>query len=335
MTKPLPTGCIEDDSDISWETFHILLENISFEDEIGHMYMVDIKLDVKNVTERQLVYNEIYPPIIEKQKIIDPRERPTIQLLDNFSQGENGASAYRSTAKTHGTMLEKKCIPLYLEDLAFIIKRVGWKVTKIHSHLTFEQKRFKKNFILMNQKSRQESKNNVEKNFFKLLNNSNFGYDRRNNMDNCDFVPIFDNIGEVQKIQKYYNLFDPKVAQFLSGELMKDSIEEQYNNQLHKLNKNNPFYQIKLSSLNHERLAGLEAAKNFDEKKKKQKRKLTLIDYSERISEAHKNTSIKSLIDFGNEYSSSIKAVAIKQSTNVKVTARFISGKMQMFANVC
>ena len=43
-------------------------------------------------------------------------------------------------------------------------------------------------------------------------------------MDNCDFVPIFDNIGEVQKIQKYYNLFDPKVAQFLSGELMEDSI---------------------------------------------------------------------------------------------------------------
>ena len=30
------------------------------------------------------------------------------------------------------------------------------------------------------------------------MNNSNFGYDCRNNMDNCDFVPIFDEIGEVQ-----------------------------------------------------------------------------------------------------------------------------------------
>ena len=37
----------------------------------------------------------------------------------------------------------------------------GWKVTKIHAHLTFEQKRFKKKFILMNQKSRQESENNI------------------------------------------------------------------------------------------------------------------------------------------------------------------------------
>ena len=42
---------------------------------------------------------------------------------------------------------------MYLEDLAFCIKRAGWKVTKIHAHLTFEQSRFKRDFILMNQKS--------------------------------------------------------------------------------------------------------------------------------------------------------------------------------------
>ena len=29
----------------------------------------------------------------------------------------------------------------------------------------------------MNQKSRQESKNNIEKDFYKLMNNPNFGYD--------------------------------------------------------------------------------------------------------------------------------------------------------------
>ena len=54
---------------------------------------------------------------------------------------------------------------MYLEDLVFCIKRAGWKVTKIHSHLTFEQKRFKQIFILMNQKLRQQSKNNAEKDF--------------------------------------------------------------------------------------------------------------------------------------------------------------------------
>ena len=36
MTKPLPTGCIKDDKDISWETFNFLLESVSFEDKVGH-----------------------------------------------------------------------------------------------------------------------------------------------------------------------------------------------------------------------------------------------------------------------------------------------------------
>ena len=69
-------------------------------------------------------------------------------------------------------------------------------------------------------------------------------------------------------------------------------------------------------------------------KKKKQKRKLTLVDYSERTSDVHKNAAVKSLIDFDHEYSSSIKAVAIKQSANAKVTTRFLRGKMLMFAKV-
>ena len=37
---------------------------------------------------------------------------------------------------------------MYLVHLAFVIKRAGWKVTKIHAHLTFEQKRFKEKFVI-------------------------------------------------------------------------------------------------------------------------------------------------------------------------------------------
>ena len=66
MTKPLPTGCIKDIDDISWETFNFLLEKVSFEGTIGHLYTVHIEFDSKNATERELAYNEIYPPIIEK-----------------------------------------------------------------------------------------------------------------------------------------------------------------------------------------------------------------------------------------------------------------------------
>ena len=70
--------------------------------------------------------------------------------------GDSGPKSYRVTAKAHETLFEKKIIPLYLEDLVFLIKRAGWTVTKIHSHLTFEKSRFKRNFMLMHQKSRQK-----------------------------------------------------------------------------------------------------------------------------------------------------------------------------------
>ena len=80
MTKPLPTGCIKDDSDISWATFNFLMETVDFKDTIGHLYIVDIEFDSENATEKMMAYNEIYPPIIEKHKIIDPcknLQRPT------------------------------------------------------------------------------------------------------------------------------------------------------------------------------------------------------------------------------------------------------------------
>ena len=84
MTKPLPTGCIKDNKDISWQTFNFLLETVSFDDTISHLYIVDIEFDTKNATKKEFAYNEIYPPIIEKQKTIDPCERSVFQLLEQF-----------------------------------------------------------------------------------------------------------------------------------------------------------------------------------------------------------------------------------------------------------
>ena len=82
MTKPLLTGCIKDNDDIYWETFNFLLEKVSFDDTIGHLYIVDIEFDLKNATEREFAYKEIYLLIIEKKKIIDPCEKSVFQLLE-------------------------------------------------------------------------------------------------------------------------------------------------------------------------------------------------------------------------------------------------------------
>ena len=87
MTKPLPTGCIKDDKDISWERFNFLLESVSFEDKIGHLYTVDIEFDVKSATKREFAYNEIYPPIIEKQKQLILVKDQFFNCLNNLLTG--------------------------------------------------------------------------------------------------------------------------------------------------------------------------------------------------------------------------------------------------------
>ena len=186
----------------------------------------------------------------------------------------------------------------------------------------------------MNQKSRQLSKNNVEKDFYKLMNNSNFWYDCRNNLDNCKFVPIFDEFREVTFVNWYHNIFYQKVSQFVISDLLKQQIEENCNNKLMKLDKEDRFYEIKLETLKTERLSSIEAAEKVDHNKRKTKRKISLIDYSERKKEALTNQKVKSLIDFDDQYSASIKSIAIQKESKIHLTTRLLNGKMLMFSKV-
>ena len=104
-------------------------------------------------------------------------------------------------------MKKKIFLSLHPEHLHLLIKHVSWIVTKIYAHYTFKRSRFKKDFVIMNQVSRQNAKTKIEKDFYKLMNNSNFGNDCKNNIDNCDFRPIYDKIDEVSYIQKYTSLY--------------------------------------------------------------------------------------------------------------------------------
>ena len=74
MTKPMLTGCIKENNSPSLLEFNLLLEKVSLEDPIGHLFVVDIEFDEKNATKKQYMYYEIFPPIIEKQKILDANE---------------------------------------------------------------------------------------------------------------------------------------------------------------------------------------------------------------------------------------------------------------------
>ena len=136
-------------------------------------------------------------------------------------------------------------------------------------------------------------------------------------------------------LKKFLTLGDTGIffiREFLN--LTKQDIEEKYYDKLIKLDKEDKFYAIKLNTINDQRLSDLEAAQNFEKKNKKNKKKLNLVDYFERKSEALRNRKVKALIDFDEEYSSSIKSLAVKESNKVNLTTRYLNGKMLMFSKV-
>ena len=52
----------------------------------------------------------------------------------------------------------------------------------------------------MNKKVRQTVTSSVEKDFYKLLNNSTFGIDCRNNIDDCYHEPLYNDFSEISYI---------------------------------------------------------------------------------------------------------------------------------------
>ena len=61
---------------------------------------------------------------------------------------------------------------------------------------------------------------------------------------------------------------------------------------------------------------------------------MDLIDYTKRNDEALRDQKLKSLIDFDEEYCSSIRSLAVKKSIKVNLTPRYLNGKMLMFSKI-
>ena len=253
MTKPMPTGCIKEHPSPSWLEFNLLLETVDLDDETGYVFVVNIEFDEKRATERRYMYNEILPPVIEKQNILEANERSFYQLLELMQKTSDGVpKTYHCTKMSHATMFPKKFIPLYLEDLSVLIKRCCWRVTKIYTHYTFEQPRFKRNFVLMNQKSRKNAKYAIEKDFFKLMNNANFRFYCRNNVNNVTFEPIIDEINEISYIKKYYSPFDTKVSGFVNSDLLKQEIEQTFQQRLAEVKYDDPFGNARITAIENQ-----------------------------------------------------------------------------------
>ena len=88
MTKPLPYGCIKKKINLpTLEELAVLLKNVTLQDELGHLFVVDIEF--ANINKKNLFFNEIYPPIFEKHKKIDPYERSCTQIMSRANIKKN------------------------------------------------------------------------------------------------------------------------------------------------------------------------------------------------------------------------------------------------------
>ena len=187
----------------------------------------------------------------------------------------------------------------------------------------------------MNQKARQKVTSPVKRDFYKLLNNSNFGIDCRNNIDNCVLEPLYDEIGEILYIKKFCTIFGNETYRdFFSPIVMREDINQKYNSKIMSLNKNNPTYQTRKECLENKMGVDLDAVNSFEQNLEKGRKKRKFMDIDSKIEEAVDSRKTKMILEFSNQESASIKSFAVKRNDHIKVTTRFLSSKMLKFAKL-
>ena len=173
----------------------------------------------------------------------------------------------------------------------------------------------------------------MRKIFFKLLNNSKFGIDSRNNIDNCILEPIYDDLGEISYIKKFTTILnDDTYRDFFSAEHMKEEIIQTFQGKIFALDKNDPPYEARKEYFENKIDQELHAVESFVKSKNKRKRKFQNVDG--KISESLDPRKIKMVIEFSDHEAASIKSIAVKKLCKIKVTTRFMSGKLLMFAKL-
>ena len=104
----------------------------------------------------------------------------------------------------------------------------------------------------MNQDAGKAAKTKVERDFYKLLNNSNFGYDCRNNIGNCNTELLYDGVEEIKFIKKYTDIFsDYKMKEFFTEHALRQQIDQEIDEKTKEYEPDDDFY--------HEHEANMEA----------------------------------------------------------------------------
>ena len=187
----------------------------------------------------------------------------------------------------------------------------------------------------MNQKSRQKAISSAERDFYKLLNNANFGIDCRNNIGNCTLKPIYDEISETAYIKRFDSIFDNEnYRNFYDVEIMREDVNQKFDQLILNLDKNGPTYEARKYWYQNKKEEDLDSIHSLEAKRKKSGKKRKFHDTEKKIEETTKSKKTKMIPKFNCRESASIKSFAVKKNDQVKLTTRFLSGKMLMFTKL-
>ena len=98
-------------------------------------------------------------------------------------------------------LLPKNNYKVYYKNLEYYLK-LGVKVIKIHKILTFDEKPFLKEYIDLNTELRKQSKNDLEKDLFKLMSNAIFGKGMENVLNRSNIKLINNDPEKLLKLIK-------------------------------------------------------------------------------------------------------------------------------------
>ena len=84
------------------------------------------------------MYNEIFPCVFEPKSKVSVSNGSVYQLLSTMRTGKRGdILKFKSSEKTHATLLPKKRFPIFIDHIHFLITRGGWKVSKVYEYYNY------------------------------------------------------------------------------------------------------------------------------------------------------------------------------------------------------
>ncbi|KAL9971964.1 hypothetical protein ACROYT_G018195 [Oculina patagonica] len=172
MSKPLPK------SGFRWKRVMPTEKEIMRKKEFEKTGWI-LEVDLEYPAELHKEHNS-YPLAPEKKKInkdlFSPYQKKLIKDLDLDPP---------DSEKLVLTLEDKTNYVVHYRNLQFYLKQ-GMKLKKVHRVLEFEQECWMEPYIRMNTEFRKKAKNDFEKNFYKLMNNSVFGKTMENLRNRVD-----------------------------------------------------------------------------------------------------------------------------------------------------